>query len=243
MSAEQILAALRQLDPSNDNHWTAEGSPRLETLKLLAGGAALARDQVTAAAPGYSRATAGTYWQPTGTDSAAQAPAATPAAPPSTQPTTPDASAAPAPLSVASGGTDGQVQAQAAAGAGDGADAQAKPEDKVAALEAYHAEGRKFLESLRRERAELDAEIAKTEAALDSVVQEIDKARQSATVGGSVFRDYLNAQQKLGELRAARIEAMRGVNLKDLLPTKAKIDEVFARRQAHGNKRPAFPRR
>lgn len=241
MSAEQILAALRQLDPSNDNHWTAEGSPRLDTVKLLAGGAAVSRDQLAAAAPGYSRATAGAYWQ--ATQPPAAAPTQAPPAPTSTQPTTPAASEPPGPDSVAAGGNDGQGQQPSAdAGAGAGADAQAEP-DPVSKLEAYHAEGLKFLASLRKERGELDAEIKKTEEALDRVVQEIDKARQAAGVGGSVFVDYLRAQQAVRDQRAARVEAMKGVDLKSVLPTKAKIDEIFKRRQGHGERRPAFPRR
>lgn len=249
MSAEQILAALRQLDPANDNHWTADGSPRLDTVKLLAGGAALTRDQVTQAAPGYSRATAGAYWQ-AATDGATLPPATGAAQAPqpttSTQPTTQGANDAPAPDSVAAGGTDGQVQNPAAAsGEGAGTASQAQPAvDTIAQLEKYHADGVAYMASLRKERAQLDADIKKTEEALDRIVQEIDKARQAADLGGgNVFTQYLKAQQAGRDLRAAKIEAMRGVDLKSILPSKAKIDEVFKRRQEHGSKRPHFPAR
>lgn len=44
--SEKIQEALKQLDPKNDNHWTAEGAPRLETLRLLAADTSISRDDV-----------------------------------------------------------------------------------------------------------------------------------------------------------------------------------------------------
>lgn len=53
--SDKILEALAKLDPGNDNHWTAEGAPRIETLRLLAGDASITRDQVTAADQSFNR--------------------------------------------------------------------------------------------------------------------------------------------------------------------------------------------
>ncbi len=50
MSQETIHAALQALDPKNDDHWTADGLPRLDVVK------AGTRAAVTAAAPNFSRA-------------------------------------------------------------------------------------------------------------------------------------------------------------------------------------------
>lgn len=61
MSDNKILAALRQLDTTNDNHWTADGQPRLETVKLLSSDATLNREAVEAAAPGFNKSTAVGY--------------------------------------------------------------------------------------------------------------------------------------------------------------------------------------
>ena len=57
---EQILAALRQLDPLNDDHWTANGDPRIDAVKALAGqGVEVDRQTIVNAAPDLTRATAG----------------------------------------------------------------------------------------------------------------------------------------------------------------------------------------
>lgn len=58
MSDNKILDAVRQLDPTNDNHWTTDGLPRLETVRMLAGDASISRDAVEAAAPGFNKASA-----------------------------------------------------------------------------------------------------------------------------------------------------------------------------------------
>lgn len=51
---ETLIKALETLDSSNDNHWTTEGLPKLEALRF-AYGSAVSREEVEAAAPGYTR--------------------------------------------------------------------------------------------------------------------------------------------------------------------------------------------
>jgi len=55
---ERILEALSKLDASNDNHWTQDGLPRLETVRFMAAHQGLTREQVSEVAPGFSRSTA-----------------------------------------------------------------------------------------------------------------------------------------------------------------------------------------
>lgn len=62
----KILTALQQLDVANDNHWTADGQSRIDTVKLLAGDATLTRADIDAAAPGFNRSTSAGYTPPTG---------------------------------------------------------------------------------------------------------------------------------------------------------------------------------
>ena len=50
-----ILEALKQLDANNDDHWTTDGHPRLDAVKELMGGTAVSREEVTKAAPAFSR--------------------------------------------------------------------------------------------------------------------------------------------------------------------------------------------
>ena len=54
MNVEEALA---RLDPANDEHWTADGMPKVETVSALMGQAA-SRRQITDAAPGFTRASA-----------------------------------------------------------------------------------------------------------------------------------------------------------------------------------------
>jgi len=52
---DKIQDALSKLDAGNDNHWTAEGAPRLETLRMLAGDPSISRDDVNAVDQGFTR--------------------------------------------------------------------------------------------------------------------------------------------------------------------------------------------
>lgn len=54
---EEILEAVRGLDPQNDEHWTADGLPRLDAVENLLGGD-VSRKAVTNAAPDFTRAVA-----------------------------------------------------------------------------------------------------------------------------------------------------------------------------------------
>ncbi|QDP53462.1 MAG: hypothetical protein GOVbin4933_8 [Prokaryotic dsDNA virus sp.] len=54
---EEILEAVRDLDPQNDEHWTADGLPRLDAVENLLGGD-VSRKAVTNAAPDFTRAVA-----------------------------------------------------------------------------------------------------------------------------------------------------------------------------------------
>lgn len=89
MADKQILDAVNQLDRTNDNHWTADGLPRIETVRLLAGDSTLTREQVNAAAPDFKR---NVPPAPPEAPSAAPAPPAAPALAPT--PVAPDTVAA-----------------------------------------------------------------------------------------------------------------------------------------------------
>lgn len=50
-----IVSALKRLDPADDEHWTADGKPKMSALEALMGRADITRAQVDAAAPGFNR--------------------------------------------------------------------------------------------------------------------------------------------------------------------------------------------
>ena len=51
----KILEALSKLDVANDNHWTGDGLPRIDTVRMLAGNPGIGRDDITKEAPDFSR--------------------------------------------------------------------------------------------------------------------------------------------------------------------------------------------
>lgn len=54
-ASEKLMAALKHLDPENDEHWTQMGLPALATLGEFTGMAGIKRADVEAAAPGFTR--------------------------------------------------------------------------------------------------------------------------------------------------------------------------------------------
>lgn len=53
--SEVILQALGKLDPNNENHWTGDGLPRVETVQYLAADQSITRGAITEAAPNFTR--------------------------------------------------------------------------------------------------------------------------------------------------------------------------------------------
>lgn len=53
--SQQILDAINKLDPNNDNHWTMDGLAKLDTIKFLAGGTSVTREELEKIAPGFNR--------------------------------------------------------------------------------------------------------------------------------------------------------------------------------------------
>lgn len=56
--SKQIQDALAKLDPKNDNHWTTDGLPRLDTVKQMSGDNSLTRETLTRVAPELTRSNA-----------------------------------------------------------------------------------------------------------------------------------------------------------------------------------------
>jgi hypothetical protein len=52
---DKLVAALKQLNPSDDKHWTADGQPRIDIVKQLAGDQSITREAIDKAAPGFTR--------------------------------------------------------------------------------------------------------------------------------------------------------------------------------------------
>ena len=59
MIQASLAQALSKLDPLNDNHWTQDCLPRLDTLKMLTGDSTLTREVISSQFPDYKRVGAG----------------------------------------------------------------------------------------------------------------------------------------------------------------------------------------
>lgn len=218
----KTIAALAQLDPKNDAHWTGEGFPRLETVRLFSGDSALSREQVTAAAPGFSRAN--------------------PVLATSDQ-ATPDAvSAAPAAAQPAALGENSDGKAVQPGTGDDNPDDEAQPAVSVAEtpIEAARAALAVAIEG----KAKADQVHAKAVAALDA---ELDAAVSRGTREtladqvGAYHKRQLEALHQRGEQKQ-RLKAAN-IDLKELFPQASALDKALSRKNTRGAQRPNVPLR
>lgn len=228
----KIVEALLKLDVANDNHWTADGLPRLDTVKMLASDQALTRDSVAAAAPGFSRATATGYTAPRAEQQAPQAQgqggdggqqqSAAPAASQASQATESDQRA-----DDLDAGQAEQPSLEGSAGVAT---------DDLTALEAALAEQEELVSKIRAHKVEVDKAFEEARAKEDELRVKLEEARPQRSTGNDI-QDYLAAQRKNLEARAARQQMIResGINLKELASNlKAPIDAARARRNTRG---------
>ena len=247
---QAITEALRKLDTSNDNHWTADGLPRLDTVKMLAANPGLNREAVEAAAPGFTRTGANEYQWPeaAAADSAAQqpgeTPAATPAAPNPDSPAAPEATPGSAAVTAQDPGTEsGDTPFPAAEApkqsevAGSGSDPVS---DEIATLEAEVAKAREAEAEIRDRLNQDQKALADCLAYMDARIAKLDKLKpkEPASV---VIQDYLASQRRSLDERAARKQLIKdsGINLKELArDLKSPIDAAMARKNSRGTARP-----
>ena len=228
----KIVEALLKLDVKNDNHWTADGLPRLDTVKMLASDQTLTRDSVAAAAPDFSRTTATGYTAPSAEQQAPQAQgqggsgeqqqSAAPAAPQASQATESDQRA-----DDLDAGQAEQPEMESSAGVAT---------DDIATLEAALAEQEELVSKIRAHKVEVDKAFEEARAKEDELRVKLEEARPQRSTGNDI-QDYLAAQRKNLEARAARQQMIResGINLKELASNlKAPIDAARARRNTRG---------
>jgi hypothetical protein len=226
--SDKIKDALSKLDPANDNHWTQDGLPRLDTIKILSGDPSLSREAVTAANPEFNRESA------QAAASAAQAGGATtPAAP--TEPTPP------APASTATGAETQPPAPPAppesdlpvlnpppvAVATGD----QDELATKIAEAKLNLSDRQDALQLAKQELVDAQNEVAHLEAQL----------KESSPNNANTIMDYLQRQQKNLEERGARKQLIResGLDLKQLAKDlKSPLDAAMERKNTRGAQRP-----
>lgn len=205
----KVLEALGKMDPMNDNHWTSDGMPRIDTVKFLAGDPTLTREMVTAEAPNFTRqgllamqATAG----------------ATP--PVVTEQATPAVAAAAAPV----------VTEQAAAPV-----TIAQPVERVVDYDAAIEAAQRMLQDAITARNEANDKVAEVQNALDDLINAKHAAGESESTM-DVIQGYLRSQAGVLQERARRAQVLKesGVTLEDiknLIPQASPLDQALARKR------------
>ena len=231
--SDKIRAALAQLEVGNDNHWTEDGLPRMETIKFMTGDQAITRELVNQAVPGFSRSTA----------------AAVLAAAKGSDPVVDLKDVAVNPKTVddhaelTGSGELAEPQAQASAPVAEVKEDFSKivASASVEQLSGWLVEARGDLDEARKRKEAANSEFEKMQKAVDAMIIEMEKRGLTEHDNFSTaFSDYLHSQQQIREQRAQQINALRkaGLKLEDLFPKKAPIDSAYARRNQRGTQRP-----
>jgi len=223
--ATDIKAALAKLDANNENHWTADGLPRIETVKFLAGDQSLTRELITNAAPGFSRAAAlqGAAF--------ATPPVTTPAQP-SAAPVTP-AAVGEQPQGTGDGATQGPSQEEQ--------DADETDEtDEMDALSVELRAAQDKLDEIRAAKTEIDKTFSEQLKLVDALILAVDKARRPSADTQNAIQAYLARQRRNLQDRADRQRQLKGVDLASILKGVAKspLDLAMARKNMRGAQRP-----
>ena len=191
---QNIIDALKKLDVSNDNHWTVDGQPRLDTVKMLAADPSVTRDTLNEIAPDFNRETAST-WEPNQEKGQVQTPSDNEQST-ENQPQEKPVEAA------GTSGNDAEQQPQ---------DTETKPLEEVAELELLE----KALADAEAKTAEKRLAKEQADAAYTAALQEEDAARlaldnaKPKTHELDPIHGYLNAQLEIQSERSRVVEALR----------------------------------
>lgn len=250
---QAILAALKALDVKDDTNWTADGQPRLDTVRMLASDPVITREMINEVAPGFTRDNAIDYVVPApGVEQGAPPPPAGTAAdiataPPPTGPQPSSAPSAPPvqsepqagpeqnnPLPSANAAPPAPEAEQAKVGTGAGSAENAEP-----SLDEQIKEAAKEVERLGaiRNQAVKDHDVAmrKHDALIDL------QNKHGVESNTQSIQNYLASQQRKLEERAARSAILKdsGINLKQLArDLKSPLDSAMGRRNTRGTTRP-----
>lgn len=251
--AVDALAILQQLDPSNADHWTSDGLPRVDVVSALAGGVQVTREQITNAAPKLTRESAAAALEAASAGEAdgaeKTAPSADPAAP-----------------------WEGDPEADASEASGDSSfieegqellDPYAEVSDEeLAEIDVVNMPTKQVMSSPRLvaraleqideiyqakvlQRDKLDVELKELAAKANITSIALTRMRQGMTKEQDTsIKDYLKQSRLAREEKAARAAAFikSGTTAQDVaaqLQTKSPLDKAMnARKPARGSQRP-----
>ena len=193
---QNIIDALKKLDVSNDNHWTVDGQPRLDTVKMLAADPSVTRDTINAIAPDFNRETAAS-WEPKQETEQVQTPS-------DNEQSAEDQPQEKPVEATGTSGNDVEQQPQ---------DTETEPNEEVAETNLELLE--KALADAEVKTAEKRLVKEQAEAAYAAALQEEDAARialdaaKPKTHELDPIHGYLNAQLEIQSERSRVVEALR----------------------------------
>lgn len=205
-----IKEALAKLDTKNDGHWTKEGLPSLELMRIYSGVPKLTRDELTAADPAFNRAIA----------SGESAKQVEPVEKTFTQPAEPEKTPAVIAQETINASqrtlTDQELE-KAFPGT---LTAENEVRAKIKELEERFADAT---------RAEEEIRVWKAQAVIDLQVLERQLPRKTNIPSTSANMEYLESQKNLAQTRAARqqellAEGLTPARIASLLPHVNPID-------------------
>ncbi|WAX22435.1 hypothetical protein P6F34_gp92 [Pseudomonas phage MiCath] len=246
--SEKILEALKKLDVENDNHWTADGAVRLDTIKMLAADPTITRDILDTVAPGFVRSNALSWTLPekTGDSTEQQGASQAQGGEQSTAATTGTDSAANAQAGPTGAEQGGDTTEQPNAGSdinsdlldevfqasgnlehlpplgGYGVSDEDSPEATLKAMEARHDE-------LLQARDQLNRFVQESDRQMDALRKTIND--EQGNDNASAIRAYLNSQTEQAHARHRALVAVTGgdsrvaADLRKALDTRAPIDK------------------
>lgn len=239
----KILEALRKLDPNNDNHWTADGLPKMETVTFLAGDSSITRHQVTETAPGFSRA-----------NLAALSPERTGEAMKASDTFVPsqDGPLVKTELGVVNNdgdlkadGSSPDTNAESETGAKSsepemrteaGRDAKSWKEHLLSTIHDRESAQAAF-DQARDAHNQATAALSATQAVLDRYIEEDAKSNPNTPLADAL-NGYFARQQAEREERAQRKAQLKDIPLKDILPKNSPLDDAMRRKNTRGTGRP-----
>lgn len=251
-----LKAAVLKLDVNNDNHWIADGSPRLDTVKMLASDQTITREALEEAVPGFNRTTAPGYAL-AGAPATETAPAQDGPAPAAQAETAGGQGVSGSPQPVGAGAAP-QSETESAevsdVGGGDPVtpssdveteqseveDGDVSAEDEIAALEAELAEGNRHLAEGDKVIDQIRKEMDDIRKRMDDKHDRLSELRKTTNTNAGAIRGYLDRQKQALLERGARQQMIKdsGINFKELARNlKAPIDAVRQRQTGHGNRR------
>lgn len=199
-----IIEALKKLEPADDNHWTAEGLSRLDTVRMIAEDPAITRDAVEAAAPAFTRANAADY------DFAAAA--ATQASDTGKGNTNPNPFK-PADVTAQNEAVNATVETQT----GTETASETVEGEEVVDLEAALAAAERYTAEVKADLFAMEQEFKEAQAAEDAIRVKLHKAGATQN-NEAIIRDYLDRQleEYAAKQKVADELAAAGINLKAL---------------------------